>query len=462
MHDDIFLQAKGANIVTRSGKNVLLKGVGLGGWMNMENFITGFPATESLQRRAILAVLGTEGYNRFFNRFLDVFFGEDDAAFLASLGMNCVRLPVNYRHFESDMKPFELIDDGFKILDRAIDRCANHKIYTVIDLHALPGYQNQHWHSDNPTHRAIFWDQKHFQDRVVHLWEALAGRYRDNPWVAGYNPINEPADPTGTVIYPFYQRLHNAIRSIDASHLLFLDGNRYSTEFDIFKEVWPNTIYTCHDYALPGFYEGGDYPGTSRGIFVDKNYLEKTFLERTEYMRQTNTPIWVGEFGPVYLGNSEKDNMRYNILIDQLNIFRKHNASWSIWTYKDIGLQGLVYVDPNSPYLQRLKALIAKKARLGVDAWGSAAKEMRLVIEPIEEAFRKEFPDYQPFPFGQQDFINTLTRNILFAEPLVEDFKKCFEGVSPSEAEDLASSFRHDACLKRHRLLDILRKDAIG
>ena len=25
-------------------------------------------------------------------------------------------------------------------------------VYSIIDLHALPGSQNQHWHSDNPTH----------------------------------------------------------------------------------------------------------------------------------------------------------------------------------------------------------------------------------------------------------------------------------------------------------------------
>ena len=75
------------DIVTRSGKTVILKGVGLGGWMNMENFITGYPATESLQRAAAARrPSGEEGYERFFDRFLDVFFADEDAAFLAALG----------------------------------------------------------------------------------------------------------------------------------------------------------------------------------------------------------------------------------------------------------------------------------------------------------------------------------------------------------------------------------------
>jgi len=80
----------------------VLRGVGLGGWMNMENFITGYPATETLQRAAMRRTLGEDGYRRFFDRFLDVFFADADAAFIASLGLNSVRLAVNYRHFEDD------------------------------------------------------------------------------------------------------------------------------------------------------------------------------------------------------------------------------------------------------------------------------------------------------------------------------------------------------------------------
>ena len=50
-------------------------------------------------------------------------------------------------------------------LDRAIDALARHEIYSIVDLHALPDWQNQHWHSDNPT-RCRVWDHRHFQDRV--------------------------------------------------------------------------------------------------------------------------------------------------------------------------------------------------------------------------------------------------------------------------------------------------------
>ena len=457
MNDDVWLQVSGPHLTTRAGRRVVLRGVGLGGWMNMENFITGFPATETLQRDALGRALGDEGTRQFFERFLDVFFGDDDAAFLASLGLNSVRLPVSYRHFDDDLRPFELKEEGFQLLDRAIERCARHGLYTIIDLHALPGSQNQRWHSDNPTHRAFFWDYKHFQDRVIHLWEAFARRYRNQPWVAGYNPINEPGDVSGTAIGPFYRRLHDAVRAIDPDHILFLEGNRYSVDFDVFGDPWPNTVYTVHDYALPGLYDGGDYPGVSRGRFIDRGVLEQTFRARTEYMRRTGTPIWVGEFGPVYPGDERQNAMRLKILADQLEIYGRHHAGWSLWTYKDIGLQGLVHAAPDSAYLRQLRPVLERKARLGTDAWGSSDAGVRDILDPIEATFRREFPGFDPFPFGQRSWIHGLVRHVLLAEPLVEEFGRCFEGLGPDAITALADSFRFGACVKRQALLGILR-----
>ncbi|HEX8629128.1 MAG TPA: hypothetical protein VF755_13265, partial [Catenuloplanes sp.] len=102
MSDTAFLRTDGARIVDAAGAAVVLRGVGLGGWLNMENFITGYPATETLMRQAVAGALGAERAELFFDRLLTTFFDDADAALLARLGVNCVRLPINYRHFESD------------------------------------------------------------------------------------------------------------------------------------------------------------------------------------------------------------------------------------------------------------------------------------------------------------------------------------------------------------------------
>ena len=252
-----------------------------------------------------------------------------------------------------------------------VDACARHGIYTILDLHAVPGAQNQHWHSDNPTQWAHFWSQRQFQDRVVKLWEQLADRYRGNPWVAGYNPVNEPADAEGPRSGPSTERLEAAIRAVDPDHILFLDGNRYSTQFDQLGDPLPNCVYTAHDYALPGFVDGGPYPGVTRGEYVDRDGIEETFLARTAYMRDTGTPIWVGEFGPVYTGDPERDEQRYRLLEDQLEIYDRARRELGPVDVQGHRAAGTGHADPDSAYLRRIAPVLEKKQRLGVDSWGS-------------------------------------------------------------------------------------------
>lgn len=82
-----------------------------------------------------------------------------------------------------DRNPSVIKESGFKLIDRVVDICAEEGIYTVLDLHAFPGGQNQGWHSDSGIHKALFWEFKDLQDRAIQLWIAIASRYADNPWV---------------------------------------------------------------------------------------------------------------------------------------------------------------------------------------------------------------------------------------------------------------------------------------
>ncbi|HLI01645.1 MAG TPA: cellulase family glycosylhydrolase [Acidimicrobiales bacterium] len=448
-----YLQTRGTAIVGDSGQPIRLRGVGLGGWMNMENFITGYAANESLMRAGVRAVVGDDRYELFFDRLLTSFFGEADARLLADAGLNSVRIPVNYHHFEDDDRPFEIKEGGFRHLDRVLDVCAAAGLYTVIDLHAVPGAQNHHWHSDNPTHVPMLWTHRQFQDRLVHLWEVIADRYKDRTDVAGYNLINEPADESRAVVGPLYSRLVEAVRAIDPHHIFFLDGNTYSTEFDVFAEVWDNTVYTCHDYVPAGLGYGGDYPGYTREVWIDRKAVEQKFLQRSAFCRETGTPIWVGEFGPIYTGDPERDKQRSQILEDQLAIYRSYDAGWAIWTYKDLGMQGVASIRPGSPWDLRFRDFVAKKNRLGADSWGSTGVGEAAVTEPVQEMFAREFPNFAPYPWGMRDWVRTLLLNVMVAQPLASEYAELFRGLSEADLVDLADSWRLENCDIRTSLL---------
>jgi len=136
--------------------------------------------------------------------------------------------------------------------------------------------------------RAHMWEYKDHQDRAIQIWEAIAHHYKDNAWIAGYNPMNEPGDPEHTGLQLWYDRVEKAIRAIDPYHILFPDGNTYAMDFTAFKKVLPNTVYAIHDYSNMGFPSGKPYTGTDEQIEI----LEKQYARKVEFMKEHKVPIW--------------------------------------------------------------------------------------------------------------------------------------------------------------------------
>uniref|UniRef100_A0A8H7Y626 Glycoside hydrolase family 5 domain-containing protein n=1 Tax=Psilocybe cubensis TaxID=181762 RepID=A0A8H7Y626_PSICU len=483
-----FLHVAGTKIVDAEGKEVRLHGAGLGGWMTesvdgetkilahrnrMENFISGYPGCEYQVREALAETIGQEKAEFFFDRFLEHFFAEPDAQFFKSLGLNCIRIAVGYRHFEDDMNPRVLKANAFKHLDRAISICAKHNIYTVIDMHTAPGGQSGGWHADGGSHIGYFWRHKDFQDRLVWIWEQIAARYKDNEWIAGYNVLNEPADPhpQHASLIAFYDRAHAAIRAVDANHILFLDGNTYATDFTKFPEDagqrWSNTAYALHDYAVFGFPSSPEpYEGTPAQI----ERMEKTYQRKREWMDKRGLCAWNGEWGPVY-GRIEYDGdetdainkRRYAVLKDQLTIYKKDGLSWSIWLYKDIGFQGMVYVSRATPYMQRFEEFLRRKQRLAVDAWGKDDKHVKHIYQPLIDLIKNSVADpshlklYPPI-WSVEERVTRISRTILVAEFMVKEWADTFRGLDEAQLEDLAKSFAFENCIERDELNQALRE----
>ncbi|KAK1921050.1 glycoside hydrolase superfamily [Papiliotrema laurentii] len=464
MSKSSFVSIEGDRL-TVDGKPILLKGAGLGGWMNMENFITGYPGHEYQMRKEMKKVLGEEKYEYFFDKFLEYFFTEDDAKLFSELGLNCLRLPINYRHFEDDMNPRVFKPEGLKHLDRVINLCAKYKIYTVIDLHAAPGGQNIDWHADAGNNQANFWLHKDFQDRAVVLWEHLAKHYKDNTWVAGYNPLNEPTDESHTALLAFYERIEKAIRAIDQNHILFLDGNTFGSDFRRFGEPLPRSVYACHDYSNYGF---PGAPEAFTGTPDQHAYHQRILGQKIEYMKKHKLPIWNGEFGPVYANPAdgpdwEKTNeSRYGVLKYQLSLYKEQNISWSIWLWKDIGYQGMVYVKPDAPYMKLLAPFLQKKKDLAIDEWGCDDAPVRDLFDPIYKWMFKAAPWLEkryPSAWKGVKHINRVLRECLLSEELCVEYASYFKDKSMEELDQLAHSFALSSCDQREKLNKILGDD---
>ncbi len=166
--------------------------------------------------------------------------------------------------------------------------------------------------------------------------------------------------------------------------------------------------------------------------------------------------IWTG----LYRRSPTKTQCATQLLEDQISIYQELGANWSVWTYKDIGLQGVVSILPDTKWMQKIRPVLEKKAILGVDSWGGEDRHIRHVMEPIEQIFAEYFPQYRPFPFDAQWQINRTVRHILLAEPLVEDFYPLLHGLDCDEIDELMASFQFKNCYPRQMLCQIIKESA--
>ena len=96
------LRTLGKNIINSNGDEVLLKGVGLGGWMLQEGYMMNSSGAADTQHEFIeklTLLIGEEETEIFYNNWRQNFITEQDVDSIANYGYNSIRLPMHYNLF---------------------------------------------------------------------------------------------------------------------------------------------------------------------------------------------------------------------------------------------------------------------------------------------------------------------------------------------------------------------------
>ena len=132
-----YLHTQGKQIVDKNGQEVILRGMGLGGWMLQEGYMletNSFANPQHQIRAKIQELIGEANTNQFYEAWLANHCTERDIDSLASWGFNSVRLPMHYNLFTLPIEKEPVagqntwLDKGFTMVDNLLQWCAKNKI----------------------------------------------------------------------------------------------------------------------------------------------------------------------------------------------------------------------------------------------------------------------------------------------------------------------------------------------
>lgn len=304
-----FAHVDGADFVGRDGKPLAIKGTNLGNWLVPEGYmwrLNGGVQSPREIEALVEVLLGPDKAAAFWHDYRDRYVTQADIDFLARTGCNTLRVPLHYKFFLDEK------GEGFRLLDRVVEWSRAARLYLILDLHCAPGGQTGTNIDDSRGYPWLF-ESATAQEQLLTVWRNLARHYRDEPVVLGYDLLNEPLpafpafEKYKPALEPLLRRVAEAVRAIDANHVIFLTGANWDSDFKILDAPFaPNLAYTFHKYWVPP--------------------EEAAIRPYLDFRERYHVPIWIGETGE----NKDEWIATFRQLLDA------HGIGWTFWPFKKL------------------------------------------------------------------------------------------------------------------------------
>jgi endoglucanase len=287
------------------------------------------------------------------------FITEKDIAYIAELGFDHVRLPID----EHQMWDEDGNRDGiaFEIMHDAIRWSLKHEMMVLIDLHIL---RSHHFNAEVKP----LWTETKEQEQFISLWEDLSLALRDYPTDrVVYELMNEPVADDPDDWNKLLAKAFKVVRELEPERTVVIGSNSWQSAKTFDELVVPDDdriVLSYHFYEpfMLSHYDTSwtfmkDYSGPVHypGVILTeaefealpeeqkeatKDFVGRTFNKQvlTDMMEKPlrvaktlGLPLYCGEYG-VFSTAPEHDRLRW--YADMLAIFEENNVSSANWNYK--------------------------------------------------------------------------------------------------------------------------------
>lgn len=333
---DNFVRVSGTKLMARDGQRLMIRGTNCGNWMVREPYMMNTSGNLDRQfkfDKMIADVCGEEKVEEFDRLWMDNNFCEDDMKFLSEQGFNTLRVPMHYKYFTLPIEKEPIageqtwLQEGFDRIDSMCEWAERHNILLILDMHACPGGQSSGDICDYDSSKPSLWESEANRTKLAALWRKIAERYKDQKCVAAYDLINETnwtLANSNKLLWDTFKSIIKAIREVDTNHIVILEGNSYSNDYNGFPSTKMDTkmVLQFHRY----------------GVYNTKSQVQYMADMANKY----NCPVYIGEFGE----NSNSWTADCVCLYEEAMQF----AGWTCWPMKKSNINTILQVKRVSGY----------------------------------------------------------------------------------------------------------------
>lgn len=323
------------------------RGMGIGGWL------TNYKRFNVLPEHMRLDI--TIGDLEHF----DTYITENDIKYIASLGIDHVRLGFDQIVLESE--PYVYRERIIELLRSFVSWCQKYNMRPIFNLHKAIGN-----YCDIIEETSLL-DSQELQKRFIALWVMLENEFHDDNEIM-FELLNEVRDVPTEGWISLADKTVNAIRALNSERYIIIGGAWWNHPNELNKlKVYDDDyiIYTFHNYDPSEFtHQRGvlhykhlyynrvlDWPTNEvdkyrlfhKIVYNNDNAYEGYDKLDIEYLRKVvfapvcefikNNPdkiVWCGEFGTIRHANIKS---RENFMRDMITLLKEYDVPYSVWNY---------------------------------------------------------------------------------------------------------------------------------
>ncbi|KXN92012.1 Glucan 1,3-beta-glucosidase 3 [Leucoagaricus sp. SymC.cos] len=325
------------------------QGVNLGSWFVHEQWMTPSlfqcASPPKVSEIDIAAGWGSmDNARAVLERHWDTFITENDLTYLASIGINTVRLPIAYFTLGPQFMigtPFEPYSEVYKNawprLLRAIRQAGDAGIGVLVDMHGAPGSQNGQQHSGISDGQTNFFNSYDYQRKTIEALKFLVQQLGPITNVIGVQLLNEPFGHPS--LENFYTQATDAIRESSwygqRMPVYIHDGfdlGRFGPYINnrpdfVIQDHHSYFVFTDDDSRKPAYQHTKDVKGGIASAFWNTASGERRNLVIGE---------WSCALTEESLKNhKDKVQARKDFCTAQMEVYSNVTAGWMFWSLKN-------------------------------------------------------------------------------------------------------------------------------